>query len=115
MKLSEEYVRKLIREEMQSLVKENFDHEGIKDVVTVSSKMLSALTDFESSCTGAMTNAAQIMLQKLKGLVEDMVKNPGSYLDPTKEQIDNVETSNEAAKEQAPQAVKEPAKDVPLK
>lgn len=84
MKISEKYLRKLIREE---LLTEQLDHEGIRDVVTVSSKLLSALGDFEANASGQMQHAMAAPMQKLRSLAEDMIGNPASYIDPSEEQV----------------------------
>lgn len=79
-KITKSELRRIIVEELSTL-NEGVDHEGVKHVVTTSSKLLKALEAFKSGePTVAQTNAMTPHLDTLIGLLEAMVQNPSSYV-----------------------------------
>lgn len=79
LKITESDLRKIIAEEL-ALMKEEVDHEGVKHVVTTSSKLLKALEAFKKADpTPAQVNAMTPHLDTLIGLLEAMINNPASY------------------------------------
>lgn len=83
-RISKERLRQLVAEELRMLHNEQVDHEGVKTVVTSSSKLLKAAEAFKKDATAAMTNALTPALDQLISVLEDMVSNPSSYVDKPK-------------------------------
>jgi hypothetical protein len=80
LKITHSELRKIIAEEL-SILREGVDHEGVKHVVTSSSKLLKALEAFkDSEPTVAQVNAMTPHLDTLIGLLEAMIQNPASYV-----------------------------------
>lgn len=93
-KMTMSELRKLVRREITEAV----DYEGAKTVVTVAGKMLGALESFESDAPRAAKNAMQNRCGELKDVLEDMVSNPGSYVDKVKPENDQVAVKDESPK-----------------
>lgn len=77
-RITEERLRQIITEELSSL-KEDVDHEGVKQVVNGASKLLKACQAFQENPTPAMTNATTPHLSNLVQALEAMLNNPVSY------------------------------------
>lgn len=60
---------------------ESIDHDAVKNIVTAASKLLSAVEAFRDSANGSMTSSVVPQLDQLQGALENMVENPGSYVD----------------------------------
>lgn len=79
-KIDPDWLKKLVVEEIKSL-REQVDHEGVRAVVNAASKMLKAVEVFEKDSNIAMTNSLTPGLGQLKSQLEDIIDNPGSYID----------------------------------
>lgn len=75
-------VREIVAEEIQRLIteKSSLDHTGIRNVVTLASKLLEALDKFDEEATPAMKNAMTPHLDQLQKTLSDMISTPGSYV-----------------------------------
>ncbi len=78
-KISRAQIQKIIAEEISRL-SEDVDHTQIKDVVTVASKLMSAIESFKSSAPQAVLNALTPNIDTISKSLEDMVSNPSSYV-----------------------------------
>jgi hypothetical protein len=74
-------LKEIISEEIKNHLMEDVDYEGVKKVVTLASKLLSAIKSTKSDVTGAMTNALMPHLEELEKTLESMINNPASYVD----------------------------------
>jgi hypothetical protein len=72
-------LRQLINEELKQ-VNEQLDHNSIRDIVTVASKLLAAVENFKEKAPPAATNAVTPHINYLEQVLEDMVSTPGSYV-----------------------------------
>lgn len=77
-------IRKIISEEISARMQEQIDHAGIRDVVNGASKLLAAVEAFKGSATGEMVSALAPHLEKIDEILENMVSNPGSYVEKKK-------------------------------
>lgn len=85
MKLTEKKIREIIQSEL--ILKEQIDHQSIKDVVSVASKLLSALETFMKSAPENLVKTTHKNITSLSSVLEDMVKAPGKYLAPKKKEV----------------------------
>jgi hypothetical protein len=83
MKLTE--VNKIVRDEVKKFIKEGINHEEIRDIVDISSRMLSLLDKFEDIATKPMQDACSKELGILRGNLEEFISNPQGYLSREKE------------------------------
>jgi hypothetical protein len=72
-------LRQLINEELKQ-VDEAVDHNSIRDIVTVASKLLAAVEGFKEKAPPAAVNAVTPHLGEMERVLEDMVSSPGSYV-----------------------------------
>ena len=77
--ISVDRVREIIKEEIVT-VREQVDHNAIKDIVTGASKLLAAIEDFRETAPPSAINATTPFLSQLDRVLEDMVSTPGSYV-----------------------------------
>lgn len=78
-------VRQIIKEEQKKLaaersVNEAVDHNSIRDIVTVASKLLAAVEGFKEKAPPAAVHAVTPHLGEVEKALENMVSNPGSYV-----------------------------------
>lgn len=78
-KISLDRVREIIKEEIDDM-NEAVDHNGIRDIVTVASKLLAAVEGFKEKASSHAINAVTPALSQLEQTLEDMVSTPGSYV-----------------------------------
>ena len=75
-------LREMIKEEINEAV----DHKSINGIVSVASKLLAAVEGFKEKAPHAAINAVTPHLGELEKALENMVSNPGSYVQlPKKE------------------------------
>jgi len=77
-------LRKIIQEEHKKLISEQVDHEAIRDVVTSASKLLAAVESFKATAPPHVINALVPHADSLEKMLEDMLGNPGSYVQKAK-------------------------------
>lgn len=73
-------LQKIISEEIQTYISEAIDHESIREIVNGASKLLAAVEAFKSTASPGMTNAVTPHLAEIEKVLENMVSNPGSYV-----------------------------------
>jgi hypothetical protein len=83
-KINIDRVREIVAEEVTAMLQEQVDHAGIRDVVNGASKLLAAVESFKGSATGAMVSALTPHLDEIDKILENMVSNPGSYVEKKK-------------------------------
>lgn len=83
-KINIDRVREIVAEEVTAMLQEQVDHAGIRDVVNGASKLLAAVESFKGSATGAMVSALTPHLDEIYKILENMVSNPGSYVEKKK-------------------------------
>ena len=80
-KISLVRLRQIIKDELvQNSVNEVVDHNGIRDIVTIASKLLAAVEDFKEKGSPAAINAVTPHLGEIEKTLENMVSAPGSYV-----------------------------------
>lgn len=78
----EHEIRRIIREELQKAsLAEGVDHEGITSVVSAASKLLKAIDAFRNDATPSAVNAVSPTIDDVVSRLEDMVSNPGGYVE----------------------------------
>jgi hypothetical protein len=83
MKLHE--INRIINEEIQKFLQEGVNHEEIRDIVDISSRMLTLLEKFEETATKPMQDAVGQELEHLRKHLEKFISNPQAYLSRSKE------------------------------
>jgi hypothetical protein len=78
-KIKLDTVKRIVMEELK-LQLESVDHESIRDIVTIASKLMSAVEEFKQKATPAATNAVTPHLGDLEKILEAMINTPGSYV-----------------------------------
>lgn len=71
-------LRQIIKEELAAI--NEVDHSGIRDVVNVASKFLSAVEQFEADAPEHLKGTLSPHLDNIRTALEDMVSTPGSYV-----------------------------------
>src|SRR5574343_508958 len=76
-----EEVTAIVKDELNLALAENIDHTGIRDVVTMSSKLMDAVEAFKKAAPPpAVFNGVANYLDGLMHILEDVVNNPASYV-----------------------------------
>lgn len=78
---TDKQVRKIVREEILRSLREAVDHEGITSVVSSASKLLKAIAEFQEDAAPAAVNAISPAINDVVSRLEDMVSNPGGYVE----------------------------------
>jgi hypothetical protein len=89
MNVSEEFIRKLVKEELES-INEGSEHSAMSLVVANASKLLSAIEKFESNLKDKNPHALSSVsrsLEALKKTLTDMISTPSSYVYAKKRKI----------------------------
>lgn len=91
-KISLVKVREIIREELEAArsVNEVVDHNGIRDIVTIASKLLAAVEGFKDKASPAAINAVTPHLAEIEKTLENMMSSPGSYVATPKKEPQKV-------------------------
>lgn len=76
-----EQVRNIVCEELKKLMLEDVDHEMIASVVSDASHLLKAISSFKEDAPAAAINAISPMINDVVARLEDMVSNPGTYVE----------------------------------
>ena len=78
--VSKNKLRQIVTEEIKKL-RESVDYDGVKVVVTESSKLLKALNQFKDSATQQMLSSTTPHLDTMIKTLESMISTPTSYVD----------------------------------
>lgn len=98
MKILKKQLIHIIREE---LLKEQVDHEGVRDVVNSASKLMSALNVFMGNAPETVLKPTHKYIKKINSLLEDMINNPSSYVMPKAPENQDKKEIIEPAKEES--------------
>ena len=78
-------VNKIIKDEIKHFIHEQINHEEIRDIVDISSRMLSLLNKFDDIATKPMQDSIGQEMDVIKKKLEEFISNPQSYLSMGKE------------------------------
>lgn len=81
MKVTEKQIRQVVREELRAKLTEAVDHESITGIVSGASKLLKAIDAFRTSAGAQAMNAVSPEIDAIASRLEDMVSNPGGYVE----------------------------------
>lgn len=78
--LSKEKIKELVLKEIKQM-NEEVNFEGIKDVVTFATKLLSSVKAFKKVANQTMLSSVTPAIDTIEKSLEDMVQNPSAYTD----------------------------------
>lgn len=81
--VSKDNLRRIVTEEIKKL-RESVDYDGVKVVVTESSKLLKVLNQFKENATQQMIGSTTPHIDTLIKTLEEMIHSPSSYVDKVK-------------------------------